>query len=71
MVLLTLARAVLEKTGGDSMDEVRDSMRRLRDRLARPVPPPTVGSKSPVPTAPSFPEDVKTGDGVFGSGGDD
>jgi chorismate synthase len=35
MVMLTLARFVLEKTGGDSMDEVRDSMARWRERLAR------------------------------------
>jgi hypothetical protein len=35
MVLLTLARFVLEKTGGDSMAEVRDSMDRWRARLAQ------------------------------------
>jgi chorismate synthase len=35
MVMLTLARFVLEKTGGDSMAEVRDSMDRWRERLAR------------------------------------
>jgi chorismate synthase len=34
MVLLTLAQFVLEKTGGDSMAEVRDSMDRWRARLA-------------------------------------
>ncbi len=34
MVLLTLAQFVLEKTGGDSMAEVRESMSRWRDRLA-------------------------------------
>jgi chorismate synthase len=34
MVLLTLAQFVLDKTGGDSMTEVRDSMDRWRDRLA-------------------------------------
>jgi chorismate synthase len=34
MVLLTLADFVLQKTGGDSMDEVRDSMARWRERLA-------------------------------------
>ncbi len=37
MVLLTLARFVLEKTGGDSMAEVADSMGRWRERLATPV----------------------------------
>ncbi len=35
MVLLTLADFVLQKTGGDSMDEVRESMDRWRERLAR------------------------------------
>ena len=35
MVLLTLAQFVLEKTGGDSIDEVRESMARWRERLAR------------------------------------
>src|SRR5439155_59967 len=37
MVMLTLAEAVLEKTGGDSMAEVRESMARWRERLAGPV----------------------------------
>ncbi len=36
MVMLTLAEAVLEKTGGDSMAEIRDSMARWRERLAQP-----------------------------------
>ena len=34
MVLLTLADFVLQKTGGDSMAEVRESMARWRERLA-------------------------------------
>jgi chorismate synthase len=37
MVLLTLAEAVLEKTGGDSMAEIRESMARWRVRLAGPI----------------------------------
>jgi chorismate synthase len=41
MVMLTLAEAVLEKTGGDSMDEVLEAMARLRERLATPVGPPS------------------------------
>ncbi|HET7181021.1 MAG TPA: chorismate synthase [Candidatus Limnocylindrales bacterium] len=36
MVMLTLATAILEKLGGDSMAEVRDSMTRWRARLAAP-----------------------------------
>src|SRR5678816_2630602 len=37
MVMLTLAEAVLEKTGGDSMAEVVESMTRWRARLAEPI----------------------------------
>ena len=37
MVLLTLAQFVLEKTGGDSMAEVRESLDRWRERLATPL----------------------------------
>ncbi len=33
MVMLTLARFVLEKTGGDSMTEVVDNLRRYRERI--------------------------------------
>src|SRR5690349_53032 len=39
MVMLTLARFVLEKTGGDSMAEVVESMARWRARLATPIEP--------------------------------
>jgi chorismate synthase len=56
MVLLTLAAAVLEKTGGDSMTEVGESMDRWRARLARPSSP--SGAKG-------------ASDGEAGSGGDD
>lgn len=39
MVMLTLARFVLETTGGDAMDQVREGMARLRARAAgRPAP---------------------------------
>jgi chorismate synthase len=44
MVMLTLAEAVLEKTGGDSMAEVRDSMDRWRTRLAAPFDGSGVGA---------------------------
>ncbi|HLX35381.1 MAG TPA: chorismate synthase [Candidatus Limnocylindrales bacterium] len=37
MVMLVLAEAVLEKTGGDSMAEVLETMDRWRERLARPL----------------------------------
>ena len=59
MVLLTLAQFVLEKTGGDSMAEVRDSMTRWRERLAQP----------PGGDGAAEPPMVSRGDA--GSGGDD
>jgi chorismate synthase len=65
MVALTLARAVLEKTGGDSMDEVRETMDRVRARIAGPVPPPTFGGRAARVAADA------TGGDEAGSGGDD
>ena len=46
MVMLTLARFVLEKTGGDSMVEVADNLRRYRERLAAQIVPPAPGDGS-------------------------
>lgn len=56
MVLLTLARFVLEKTGGDSLGEVRDNLERFRARIAR------AGAAGGV---------LDAGSGEAGSGGDD
>jgi chorismate synthase len=57
MVLLTLARFVLEKAGGDSLEEVRDNLARFTDRVAR--------------GGGAAPEGPETGSGEAGSGGDD
>ncbi len=46
MVMLTLARFVLEKTGGDSMAEVADNLRRYRERIAAEPAPPVPGDGS-------------------------
>ncbi len=46
MVMLTLARLVLEKTGGDSMAEVADNLRRYRERIAAEPAPPVPGDGS-------------------------
>jgi chorismate synthase len=43
MVMLTLARFVLEKTGGDSMAEVIDNLERYTARIARPPAAPVAG----------------------------
>ena len=67
MVMLTLAQFVLEKTGGDSMDEVRESMERWRARLAR-------GSRAALPeglTASAEQDGSAPAAGSFGTGGDD
>ncbi len=62
MVLLTLTRFVLEKTGGDSLVEVRDNLDRYRERIGS-VPAPASGA---APAASG-----KPGSGEAGSGGDD
>jgi chorismate synthase len=43
MVMLTLARFVLEKTGGDSMPEVLDNLHRAQARMAAPIAAPSAG----------------------------
>jgi chorismate synthase len=81
MVMLTLARFVLEKTGGDSMAEVRESMDRWRARLAQvpgaagagpaagPGDGPGDGSGAAVLASSSSGE--RGEGGTAGSGGDD
>ena len=59
MVMLTLARFVLETTGGDSMTVVRDAMDRLRARATAGAPDATTVGGSSDADAPA------------GSGGDD
>jgi len=46
MVMLTLARFVLEKTGGDSMTEVLDNLRRYQARIAQTPAAPVPGDGS-------------------------
>ena len=60
MVLLTLATFVLEKLGGDSMNEVKANLAAYRERLGAPIPPPV----------PGHPHGL-TGTDEAGSGGDD
>jgi chorismate synthase len=73
MVMLTLAGFVLEKFGGDTLDEVRESMTRYRERIARPLEAPVAGGRRRDRVGATAAE---TGDGDgsagdFGSGGDD
>ena len=46
MVMLTVARFLLEKTGGDSMTEVADNLERYRARIADAPPSPVAGDGS-------------------------
>jgi len=69
MVLLTLARFVLEKTGGDSMAEVADAMARWRERLATPIQPTGVAVLAAAMASASTKPDAEGG--TAGSGGDD
>jgi chorismate synthase len=66
MVMLTLARFVLEKTGGDSMAEVKESMDRWRERLATPLERTGVAALAAAAAA-----KAADGGGTAGSGGDD
>jgi chorismate synthase len=71
MVLLTLAQFVLEKTGGDSMDEVRENMARWRARLAGQGAGAGVGGRA-VGGGEARPGHASSdGGGTAGSGGDD
>ena len=84
MVMLTLARFLLEKTGGDSMAEVADNLARYRARIADAPPAPVAGDGSgghgtragvvPVRVGAAHePGDAPglTGSDIAGSGGDD
>jgi chorismate synthase len=85
MVMLTLARFVLEKVGGDSMAEIVDNLDRYRERIGQPFAAPTAGSASGghadvrvgadgARVAPAAPVEVRpgaVGGDEAGSGGDD
>ena len=61
MVMLTLAAFVIEKFGGDTMDDVRASVERYRERIARTPEAPTAGA----------PQHGLVGTDEASSGGDD
>ncbi|HET7169480.1 MAG TPA: chorismate synthase [Candidatus Limnocylindrales bacterium] len=82
MVMLTLARSVLEKTGGDTMADVSANLATYRARIARPLEAPVAGGVSVGTTPdgsggrPPKPESIEpahglTGSDEAGSGGDD
>jgi chorismate synthase len=63
MVMLTLASFVLEKLGGDTVQDVQANLAAYRERLARPVPAPAPGSGGHALAG--------AASGEAGSGGDD
>jgi chorismate synthase len=65
MVAITLADAMLDKFGGDSLTETRDNLDRYRERIGRRPDAPTAGGRRAVVGAAA-----RTADEV-GSGGDD
>ena len=74
MVMLTLARFVLEKTGGDAMEDVVANLDTYRARIARtPDAPVAGGVREGGPASPDTGEPVHglTGSDEAGSGGDD
>ena len=74
MVAATLADFVLDKFGGDSLDETRDNLARYQERIGRapeaPAPGGRRGRGSPGGAAAGAAGEVRTADEV-GSGGDD
>ena len=68
MVMLTLASFVLEKFGGDTLEDVRAALVHYQDRIARPPEAPLAGGRrvEQVPEGIAGPQG-----GPFGSGGDD
>ncbi len=71
MVMLTLAGFVLEKFGGDTLDEIRDSMARYQARIAAPFEAPVAGGRARQSAVAAADAAAGDGAGDFGSGGDD
>jgi chorismate synthase len=62
MVMLTLADALLDKLGGDTMADTRDALDRYLARISRPIEAPVAGGRRAGALA---------GSGVAGPGGDE
>jgi chorismate synthase len=72
MVLLTLARFVLEKVGGDTVADAAANLATYRARIARPPAAPVVGARpGEQPDGPVEARHGLTGSDEAGSGGDD
>lgn len=73
MVMLTLAAAVMEKVGGDTMGDIEAGLAAYRARIARPLDAPQAGGPTAAAAsdAPTAPIHGLTGSDEAGSGGDD
>src|SRR6478752_3866061 len=71
MVMLTLADAMLDTFGGDTVDDVVTNLDAYRARIARPPEPPVAGGRREVQDPGEAPAHGLTGTDEAGSGGDD
>ncbi|HET7704373.1 MAG TPA: chorismate synthase [Candidatus Limnocylindrales bacterium] len=79
MVMLTLADAMLDKLGGDTIADTRDALDRYVARISKPIPAPVAGGRaagaandaSAATDAAGATEAASADAGEFGSGGDD
>jgi chorismate synthase len=73
MVMLTLARSMLEKVGGDTVDDAATNLAAYQARISRPVMPPVAGGRAGAATDDGPLEAIHglTGSDEAGSGGDD
>jgi chorismate synthase len=73
MVMLTLARFLLEKVGGDTVDDASTNLAAYRARIAQPMTVPTAGGAMDAAEAdgPIEARHGLTGSDEAGSGGDD
>ena len=69
MVMLTLADAMLDKFGGDTIADTRDALDRYVERISRPITAPLAGGRQPGGAAPVA--SAEAGGDEAGSGGDD
>ncbi|MEO5939607.1 MAG: chorismate synthase [Candidatus Limnocylindrales bacterium] len=71
MVMLTLADAMLDKFGGDTIGDTRDALERYVARISRPVAAPVAGGQRAGTAASGAGIAAATGGDEAGSGGDD
>jgi len=71
MVMLTLADAMLDKFGGDTIADTRDALDRYVARISRPIEAPVAGGRRGASGESGETGDATTGGDEAGSGGDD